>query len=215
MSRLNLEQRDQASGTFQMTGNGLNSSKRNFTIIYTPSKRFNTTNSTDNRACSGRSRVTTSCQNRYILGEQMNNRLTRAKQVAHQTIVNHQRLISDDTVRRRLIANNIRCRRWAKGPILTILHRYDGLQSTILRQNWRHQQWKNINFSDESRYSITNAKGRTRVCWRSGKRLTDECNMERDSWDGKISGRGAESIFTSNFVIFQNIGTCRMGSLAT
>ena len=166
-----------------MLGNDLNSTQqRHFTVIYSPSKRYNATNSNNDRARSGHPRVTASHQDRYILGEPMNNPLTRDKQVTRQPIGNHQRLISDDTVRRRLIANNIRCRRRAKGPFLTIRHRQERLQSTMQRQNWRHQWWRNIIFSDESRYSIFNADGRPRVCRKRGKRLSVACSMERDSW---------------------------------
>ena len=54
-----------------------------------------------------RHRVTTPRQDRYILRQHMDNRFTRSNQTALQTIGNHQRPISDDNVRRRLIANNI------------------------------------------------------------------------------------------------------------
>ena len=192
-----------------MLGNDLNSTQqRHSTVIYSPSKR---------RARSGYPRVTAPRQDRYILGEPMNNRLTRDKQVTRQPIGNHQRLISDDTVRRRLIANNIRCRRRAKGPLLTIRHRQERLQSTMQRQNWRHQRWRNIIFSDESRFSIFNADGRSRVCRKRGKRLSVACSIERETW-GRPNSRawcGIGLYFKLGNVIFQNIGTCRLRSLAT
>ena len=184
-----------------MLGNDLNSTQqRHSTVIYSPSKRYNATNSNNERARSGHPRVTAPRQDRYILGEPMNNRLTRDKQVTRQPIGNHQRLISVDTVRRRLIANNIRCRRRAKEPLLTIRHRQERLQSTI-----------------ESRYSIFNADGRPRVCRKRGKRLSVACSMERDSW-GRPNIRawcGIGLYFKLGNVIFQNIGTCRLRSLAT
>jgi hypothetical protein len=66
-------------------GNDLNSTKqRHSTVIYSPSKRYNATNSNNDRARSGHPRVTASRQDRYILGEPMNNRLTRDKQVIRQ-----------------------------------------------------------------------------------------------------------------------------------
>jgi hypothetical protein len=122
-----------------MLGNDLNSTQqRHSTVLCSPSKRYNATNSNNERARSGHPRVTAPRQDRYILGEPMNNRLTRDKQVTRQPIGNNQRLISVDTVRRRLIANNIRCRRRAKEPLLTIRHRQERLQSTMQRQSWRH-----------------------------------------------------------------------------
>jgi hypothetical protein len=149
-----------------MLGNDLNSTqKRHSTVIYSPSKRYNATNSNNER----------------------------------------------------LIANNIRCRRRAKEPLLTIRHRQERLESTMQRQSWRHQRWRNIIFSDESRYSIFNADGRPRVCRKRGKRLSVACSMERDSW-GRPNIRawcGIGLYFKLGNVIFQNIGTCRLRSLAT
>jgi hypothetical protein len=54
-----------------------------------------TTNSTNNRSCSGHPRVTTPRQDSYIFLQHMNNRFTRALQASRQTIDSHQRPISD------------------------------------------------------------------------------------------------------------------------
>ena len=79
-------------------------------------------------------RYTTARQNTYIRRQHMNNRITRAT----QTIGNHQRPISDDTVRRWLITNTIRCRGLTRKPILTVHRRQERLQWTTQSQNWRH-----------------------------------------------------------------------------
>ena len=60
---------------------------------------------------------------------------------ARQTIGNHHKPIIYDSVRRRLLPNNIRCRRPAGGPIITFRHQ-ELLQLTMQRQNCRHQQMK-------------------------------------------------------------------------
>jgi hypothetical protein len=69
--------------------------------------RYNATNSSNDCVRMVRHRVTTPRQDRYILRQHMDNRFTRSNQTALQTTGNHQRPISDDNVRRRLIANNI------------------------------------------------------------------------------------------------------------
>jgi hypothetical protein len=79
-------------------------------------------------------RYTTARQNTYIRRQYMNNRITRAT----QTIGNHQKPISDDTVRRWLITSTIRCRCLTKRPILTVHHRHEHLQWPTQSQNWRH-----------------------------------------------------------------------------
>jgi hypothetical protein len=82
------------------------------------------------------------------LRHHLRDRFNTAAQTARQTIGIHQRPVSDDTIRRRLAANNLACRHPAKSPILTPRHRQERLQWATDRRNWRHQQWRNIIFSD-------------------------------------------------------------------
>ena len=47
--------------------------------------------------------------------------------------------MNNDTVRRRLITNTIRCRRLTRKSILAVHRRQERLQwTTMQRQNWRH-----------------------------------------------------------------------------
>jgi len=70
----------------------------------------------------------------------MNNRFTRVidHETAKQKFGNHQRPISDDTVRLPLITNNIRCRCPARRPILIVRIHQECLQWTMQCQNWHH-----------------------------------------------------------------------------
>lgn len=79
---------------------------------------------------------------------------TRVTETARQTIGTHQRFISTDTARRRLVANNIRCRRPARGPVLTFRHWQEPLQWITEGYHWRHRQRRNILFTDDSRFCI-------------------------------------------------------------
>jgi hypothetical protein len=99
--------------------------------------RYNATNSTNDRPRCGRPQVTTARQNRLMVGQHLRNRFTRATET-------QQRPISADTVRRRLVASNLRCYRPARGPVLTPRHRQERLQWALQRQNWRNQQWRNV-----------------------------------------------------------------------
>ena len=131
MPRLNRQQRDQAIGRLhagqaaRVIANDFNCSIRTIERLR---QRFNATNSTDDRPRSGRPQVTTPRQNRFILRQHLNDRFTRASETARNTIGTHQRPISDDTVRRRLAAYNLRCRRPYRGPVLTQRHRQARLQ---------------------------------------------------------------------------------------
>ena len=214
MPRLNHEQREQAIGRLhagqsaRQIANHFNCSTRTIERLRI---RFNTTNSTNDRQRSGRPQVTTARQNRFIVRQHLMNRFTTATETARNTMGTHQRPISDDTVRRRLAANNLRCRRPARGPVLTQRHRQSRLQWALQRRNWRNQQWRNVVFSDESRYCISTEDGRTRVWRRRGERFNDDCMLERDPWGGPSimvwGGIGLNSKLGP--VIFQNLGPGR------
>ena len=69
--------------------------------------RYNATNSTNDRPRCGRPQVTTARQNRLMVRQHLRNRFTRATETARQTVGTHQRPISADTVRHRLVASNL------------------------------------------------------------------------------------------------------------
>ena len=146
--------------------------------IYRLTDRFLHNNVVD-RPRSGRPRVTSQRQDRNIVRTHMRDRFLPATTTARQTVGTHNRPVSDITVRRRLIAVHLNCRRPYIGQRLTQRHR-------IARHNWAvlPRQWKNIVLSDESRYCVDRADGRMKVWRRRGERFTDACVMERDSWGG-------------------------------
>ncbi|CAC5358245.1 unnamed protein product [Mytilus coruscus] len=163
MPRLNPGQREQAIGRVnagrrpQVVANAFNC---NIRTIQRLRERYNATNSPNDRPRTGRPRVTTLHQDRYILRQ---HRFLCATHTPRQTIYINQRQISEETVRRRLNSRNFICRRPARGPFLTPRHRRERLKWATHRQNWRHQQWRTAIFSDESRYCISTADGRTGI----------------------------------------------------
>ncbi|CAC5418005.1 unnamed protein product [Mytilus coruscus] len=90
IGRLNAGQRPQD------VANAFNSNVR---TIQRLRERHNTPNSTNDRPRTGRPRVTTLRQDRYILRHHLQNRFLCATHTARQTIGINQRPISDDTVR--------------------------------------------------------------------------------------------------------------------
>ena len=152
--------------------------------IYRLTDRFLQNNDVVDRPRSGRPRVTSQRQDRNIVLTHMRDRFLPATTTARQTVGTHNRPVSDTTVRRRLIAVHLNCRRPYIGQRLTQLHRIARHNWAVLHRQWRNRQWQNIVFSDESRYCVDRADGRMRVWRRRGERFTDACVMERDSWGG-------------------------------
>jgi len=86
-----------------------------------------------------------------------------------------------------------RCRRPARWPILTVRHCQERLQWTMQRHNWRHQQWRTITSSNESRYSILYADD----CKRSGIGLS--CNLGPAFFQNIGPGRG-NGVTTARYI---------------
>jgi hypothetical protein len=135
MPHLNPQQREQAIGRLhagqpsKVIANDFNCNVRTMERLRV---RYNATNSTNDQP-----QVTTPRQNRLMVRQHLRNRFTRATETARQTVGTHQRPISADTVRRRLVASNLRCYRPARGPVLTPRHRQERLQWALQQQNWR------------------------------------------------------------------------------
>lgn len=143
--------------------------------------RFRATGSTRDRPRPGQRRVTTANQDRYIVLRHLRNRFKTATSTSRETRGVHGRNISADTVRRRLKARGIRCRRPYKGQILTRRHRAERTRWAALHAQ---QNWANVVFSDESRFNLSNSDGRVRVYRRQGERFADNCVLERDRFGG-------------------------------
>ena len=71
--------------------------------------------------------------------------------------------VSDQTIRNRLRANNLRCRRQAVRPPLLPRHRTARRHWCTLHLRWQRVQWGRVMFTDESRFSIQFNDGRVRV----------------------------------------------------
>lgn len=214
MPRLSANQREQAIGRLQAGQHAqvvANAFNVHVSTIHRLQHRYNTTNTTADRDRSGRPRVTTPRQDRFIHRQHLRDRFRPASVTARETIGAGRRPISADTVRRRLTTNNLCCRRPARGPILTAHHRQARLQWATQHRHWRHQQWRSIIFSDESRYCVSTSDGRVRVWRRRGERYTDACVMERDPWGGQsIMVWGAIGLNQRiGPHVFQNVGAGR------
>ena len=73
--------------------------------------------------------------------------------------------VSDQTIRNRLHASNLRARRPVVRQLLTRQHRTPRQQWALVHHRSTRVEWRMVMFSDESRYSVEHPDGRTRV-WR-------------------------------------------------
>ena len=152
--------------------------------IYRLQQRFTATGVTDDRLRTGRPRVTTQRQDRHIFRHHVRDRFQTANETGRNTLGNHQRPISGQTVRRRLAERDLENRRPARVPVLTRRHRLARLQWARNHANWNWRQWRTIVFTDESRCCLSHVDGRVRVWRRRGERYADDCVMQNNAWGG-------------------------------
>lgn len=187
MPRLSAEQRSQAIGMLQ-AGMSQSEIARHFgcsqPAISNLTRRYEETGSVDDHPRSGRPRVTTPIQDRFIVLQHLRDRFRPATRTAAVTVGRHHQRISESTVRRRLRSHMLSARRPARGPRLTAVHRRNRLRWCRQHQRWTHQRWRGVIFSDESRFCLSTADGRHRVWRRRGERFSRCCIQEFNRWGG-------------------------------
>lgn len=146
--------------------------------------RYRTTGSVNDRRRSGRPRVTTRAQDRYIVTSHLRNRFLSVPSTAAATPGRTNNRISANTVRRRLAENGIKARRPYNGLKLTRRHRRNRAQWARNHVRWTRNQWNTVVFSDESRYLLERVDGRQWVYRRRGERYADACVTEVDRYGG-------------------------------
>nr|CAH7750531.1 unnamed protein product [Callosobruchus chinensis] len=135
-------------------------------------RRYEESGEVNSRPRTGRPTVSTGREDRYIA------QLARRKRSVTVPVSQFQRtfnrVISTATIRRRVLALGLRCRRPLRVPLLTARHRTAGLQWARAHQDWLLPQWRNVLFSDESRFGLVSDDYQERVWKERGEqnRLT-------------------------------------------
>ena len=145
-------------------------------------QRYRATGSVADRPRAGAPRVTSRRQDVYIRVRHLRNRFLTASSTARVIMGNRGRPIHRTTVANRLRSYGIRCRRPYKGLLLRRQHRNARLQWA--RQNVHNRNWRNVVFSDESRFNLFNADGRRRVFRRCNERYSNTCIVEHERYGG-------------------------------
>ena len=160
-------------------------------------QRFQATNSVRKRPRSGRPRSTTNREDRYITNMALHQRTTTARRLRDNLRTATGTRVSDQTIRNRLRANNLRCRRQAVRPPLLPRHRTARRHWCTLHLQWQHVQWGRVMVTDESRFSIQFNNGRVHVYRRPGECLL---TLTLDNVTGSVvaaSWCGAASLSTT------------------
>nr|CAH7714068.1 unnamed protein product [Callosobruchus chinensis] len=116
-------------------------------------RRYEETGEVNSRPRTGRSTVSTRREDN-IAQLACRERSVSVPVVRSQFQRTFNRVISTATIRRRVLASGLRCRRPLRVPLLTARHRTARLQWARAHQDWLLPQWKNVLFSDVSRFGL-------------------------------------------------------------
>nr|CAH7752527.1 unnamed protein product [Callosobruchus chinensis] len=117
-------------------------------------RRYEETGEVNSRPRTGRPTVSTRREDRYIAQLARRERSVTVPVLRSQFQRTFNRVISTATIRRRVLASGLRCRRPLRVPLLTARHRTARLQWARAHQDWLLPQWRNVLFSDESRFGL-------------------------------------------------------------
>ena len=154
------------------------------TTVYRLQRRVVVTGTTSDRPRQGAPRVTTPRQDRAIRRMHLQDRFQTAAATAQVTQGQHGGPISRQTVSRRLLEGQLQCRRPYVGQVLTQRHRQARREWAAYGAFLGRHPWRDVIFSDESRFCIGHNDGRGRVYRRRGERFQDACIRGRDRFGG-------------------------------
>nr|CAH7742418.1 unnamed protein product [Callosobruchus chinensis] len=122
-------------------------------------RRYEETGEVNSRPRTGRPTVSTRREDRYIAQLARRERSVTVPVLRSQFQRTFNRVISTATIRRRVLASGLRGRRPLRVPLLTSRHGTARLQWARAHQDWLLPQWRNVLFSDESRFGLVSDRG--------------------------------------------------------
>lgn len=132
-------------------------------------KRKEETGGLESRKRSGRPRSMTERDEQYIRVISLRNRRLTAPQITAEFNLQRRQPVSVSTVKRRLIKAGLKGRIAVRKPRLSTIHKRKRLNWAKAHANWSLDQWKNVLWTDESKFELFGSKRRTFIRRRPGK----------------------------------------------
>uniref|UniRef100_A0A8C7PBG7 Tc1-like transposase DDE domain-containing protein n=1 Tax=Oncorhynchus mykiss TaxID=8022 RepID=A0A8C7PBG7_ONCMY len=147
-------------------------------------QRYRETGQTADRPRSGRPRVTTPAEDRYIRTSHQQDRYRMATTTARVIPGTHNPSISAQTVRNRLREAGLKACRPVVRQVLTRRHRQQRRLWAQTHRRWTRQDWQKVLFTDESRFCLTRGDGGIPIYHQRIEPYAEACTLERDRFEG-------------------------------
>lgn len=161
-------------------------------------QRYQETGGYSRRPATGRPRSTSAGDDRYIRLLVRRNPFHTARRVNNEFRRTTGVTISDSTIRNRNHAGGLHARRPLVVPRLTDVHRRRRREWATEHRGWTINQWTQVLFTDESRFTVDHNDGRIRV-WRGrNERRNPAFVQEHDRW-----GRGSVMVWAGISMLYR------------
>lgn len=180
MPRLSQEERSRALGLLD-AGFSVRNVARLFNVNHTTISRLR---SVADMPRSGRPRCLTDADERYVRIASLRDRFRPATSIANEINRLRPTNVSAQTVRNSLHRACLRARRPEIGIPLSENHRRLRQEWATRHQRWTMARWRDVLFSDESRFNIDFADGRRRTWRRRNERFSRCCIAQRNRYGG-------------------------------
>lgn len=138
-------------------------------------RRFAETKTFDDRKRSGRPKKTSKLIDRLILVTSKRDRFKTAPEIAAEVNKIAPQKISNTTVKRRLNSNGMWGRVAIKKPLLRPVNKLKRLEFALKHKDWTIEQWKNVFWTDESKFELFGNKRRQYVRRKVGESHLQQC----------------------------------------
>lgn len=145
------------------------------TAVHNAIHRYYQTGSFQDRPRSGRPKITSETEDNFIVTTSKRNRRLTAPEI--QATINKTRTkpISLTTVKRRLRKKGLFGRVAVRKPLLRPQNRKKRLEWALRHQHWTEEDFKNVLWTDESKFEIFGSKRRIYVRRNAAEKMLPEC----------------------------------------
>jgi len=150
-------------------------SKVSQTAVVRTLRRKQETGLNTSRHRSGRPRVTSKSEDKFICVQSKRSRLRTAPEIREELNATREKLVSVTTIQRRLRDHGLKGCVAARKLLLRKQNKVKRLQWAKKHKTWSINQWEKVLFTDESKFELFGGKRRKYVRRQIGERMKEHC----------------------------------------
>ena len=150
----------------------------NYSTVYYIIKKYRSTGYTKNQPRKGRPNSISVRASRQLNSIVKSHRKTTLRGMTEIFNAGKNVPVSEKTVSRNLHKLGFYARRACRKPLISTRNKIKRLEYYNIHKSWGVAEWKNIIFSDESKFNLFHSDGRVKVWRRPNERYLPECTRK-------------------------------------